>query len=366
MQVENASFGEEIMLLLGVMAEVRPILQDERLDFEDGLVLFCEGKAIYRQIQGIFKEAGAVHCKSVGKTEWKIPNNRMGIHNYDKYDLEHEIFQFLREEGFSPVIIVHGMIPDFLRRGSNLIVLDQGTGIQEPLILNALQDFCSYIRSHPDLLQRQVRLCKTAEFLQQTCQEPLYISLEAAAEVFCSYFRETHDETQTKEKRDSFHQVIRQSMELAESYAEDLENTDFIKKAVENYIDANAGIQVGKVDEINGELTKAIQREEAILLDEKFYYMPERILRKACEPFQNSVSILGVKRALLDSGFLCCNDAKEGNFTVKKLLTNVYGYSFRPRFLKIKKELFMSGNSLGLEERRRRCTLEISTENHAG
>lgn len=102
------------------------------------------------------------------------------------------------------------------------------------------------------------------------------------------------------------------------------------------------------------------------MFDEEFYYIPEKILRKACESFRDSVSILSVKRALFDSGFLCCNDAKEGNYTVKKLLTNAYGCSFRPRFLKIKKEFFISGGSLGLEERRKKCTLEISAENYAG
>ena len=187
-----------------------------------------------------------------------------------------------------------------------------------------------------------------------------------AAEIFCSYFREKHDETQTRELRVILHQAIKQSLELAECYAEDLENADFIKKAIESCVDRNDGIKIGKIDEVEGELAKALQEEEAILFDEEYYYISEKILRKACEFFQDSVSILSVKRALLDSGFLCCNDAKEGNYTVKKLLTNVYGYSFRPRFLKIRKEFFMSGSSLGLEERGRKCTLEISMGNHVG
>ena len=365
-QIENTNLENAIMLLVGIMAEVRPILQDEGLDYERGLVIFCENKEIYRQAWGIFQDMGAVKCKSVARKEWKIPNNRMGIYSYNKYDSEKGIFQFLQEEGFSPVLMAFGMAPDYLRREQNIIVLRLGTDMQEAQILHTFQGFCSNIRNNPDLIQRQIRLCRSAEFLQQACGEPLYISLGTAAEIFCSYFREKHDETQTRELRGILHQAISQSRELAECYAEDLESTGFIKKALENYIDGNGCIQIGKIDEIEGELAKAVQEEEAVLFDEEFYYIPEKILRKACESFRDSVSILSVKRALFDSGFLCCNDAKEGNYTVKKLLTNAYGCSFRPRFLKIKKEFFISGGSLGLEERRKKCTLEISTENYAG
>lgn len=362
----QVGFDANIMLLVNVMAEIRPLLMDEGLDFGNGLTLFCEEKAASREIEEFFQSVGAGQCKTLGRSEWKVPNNRIGLHVFGRYEEERRIYEFLQEDTFTPVIIICGMLPDFLRAGQNLIVLEQGVEIQQAAISQAFQGFCAYIRNNPQLLQRQIRLCKSAEFLRQGGKEPLYISLEAAAEVFCGYFRESHDETQTKEMRISLHQAISQGMGLAECYAEDMESTDFIKKAVENYIDGNSWIRIGSVEEIDGELTKAVERNEAILFDGEFYYLPEKIFRSACELFRNAISVLGVKRALLESGFLCCNDAKEGNFTVKKLLTNVFGYSFRPRFLKIRREFFVSGNSLGLEERRRECTLEISTGNHAG
>ncbi len=367
-ETEQIGFGSDagILLLINIMAEIRPLLIDERLDFQKGLVLFCADNAIGSRTESFFQKIGAAQCKSIGKSEWNIPNNRIGIHNYNRYDEERKVFEFLQNEMFTPVIVICGILPEFMKRGMNLIVLEQGIYTQGPLMLRTFKDFCDFIRNNPQLLQRQIRLCRSAEFHEQTCKGSLYISLEVAAEVFCIYYRENHDEIQSREMRISLHQAINRGVELAECYAEDLESTDFIKKAVENYIDANAGIQIGKVGEIDGELTKAVQWEEAVLYDDKFYYMPEKILRKACESFRDSVSILSVKKALLDSGFLCCNDAKDGNYTVKKLLTNAYGYSFRPRFLKIRKEFFMSGSSLGLEERGRKCTLAISMENHAG
>ena len=71
---------------------------------------------VYRQAWGIFQGMGAVKCKSVARKEWKIPNNRMGIYSYNKYDSEKGIFQFLQEEGFSPVLMAFGIVPDYLRR----------------------------------------------------------------------------------------------------------------------------------------------------------------------------------------------------------------------------------------------------------
>ena len=55
----------------------------------------------------------------------------MGIYSYNKYDSEKGIFQFLQEEGFSPVLMAFGMAPDYLRREQNLIVLRLGTDMQE-------------------------------------------------------------------------------------------------------------------------------------------------------------------------------------------------------------------------------------------
>lgn len=361
--VEN--FDDAIMILISVMAEIRPLLQNEALDFEQGFVLFAEDSAVCRKIQRFFNEAGAEQCKTVGRSGWKIPNNRIGFHQYSLYDKEKEIFEFLYSENFTPTVLINGMIPNFLKEGFNLFIFEHGI-TQSSLMLHTFQEFCNDIHENPDLLQRQIRLCRTSIFFKEDCEKPLYLSLESAAEVFSDFYRESHDESETRQMRWFFHRAIVYHLELAECYAEDLETTDLIKKALENYIDENSWVQIGNVEEIDGELTKAVERDEAILFDKEFYYLPEKILRSACELFRNAVSILSVKKALLDSGFLHCNNAKEGNFTVKKLLTNVYGYSFRPRFLKIRKNFFMSGNSLGLEERREKCILEISTENHAG
>lgn len=360
------TFDDAILLLTGIMAEVRPLLQDERLDFEKGLILFCEDNTICSKVWRFFKDAGNELCKSLRRSEWKIPNNKIGIHIYNQYDKEMEAFEFFQNDLFTPIIVVCGMIPECLKRNTNLIVFENVMNMQQSETLQVLRDFCEYVHANPTLLQRQLRLCKSSDFFQQSHENPLYISMETAAEIFCCYYRESHDEVRTRQQRLFFHHAIIHHLELAECYTEDLESVDLIRKVIENYIDGNSVVQIGKVSEIDGELTKAVEREAAILYDEKFYYIPEKILRYACEPFQNVASVLSVKRALLESGFLCCNDGREGNFTVKKLLTNVYGHSFRLRFLKIRKEFFLSDNSLGLEERRQKCTSEILMENHVG
>lgn len=55
----------------------------------------------------------------------------MGIYSYNKYDAEKGIFQFLQEEGFSPVLMAFGMAPDYLRKEQNLNVLRLGRDMQE-------------------------------------------------------------------------------------------------------------------------------------------------------------------------------------------------------------------------------------------
>lgn len=64
------------------------------------------------------------------------------------------------------------------------------------------------------------------------------------------------------------------------------------------------------------------------------------------------LSHIQIKKILRDEGILVCNQTGNTNFTVKKVLVNKNGQSFRERFIKLKKEFFVSRDGLYLEERK--------------
>lgn len=360
-------FGGDIFLLLNVLSEIRPLLIDADLDFESGIIIFCEDGRKVVELQKSMINAGAEYVKNLGKNDSKIRNNQIGLHVYFKYDREADIIDFLKNDGFTPVILLGGVMPELLQEWSNVIVFERDMDIQMLRVLENFQRFVAYAHKNSNAIQKALKLFQTSEiFLQNTSNSMFHISLEAAAEIFCNYYREGHTELKTVQKRRNLSQEIVHVMGISEIYAEKFDSCDMVRKAVLNYVDENLQIQIGKVDDIDGAMTKAIEREEAILLDTEYYFIPEKILRCACESFRDVASILSVKKALWEEGHLCCNGTKEANFTVKKTVINAYGQCFRPRFLKMRRDFFESQDSLGLQERRNICTAEALADSHVG
>lgn len=365
-QVTETEDLSNIIVLLNVVAEIQPILVDAGLALQHGITLFTENKKDYEMLQNNFLETGAVICKSFGKANQKVPNNKLGIHPYTLYDKEEAVNEFLESEGFIPVVMIYGIIPDFLRQDSNLLPFESNIRFKTMDFINSIQEFRTYAHQNSKLLLRAIGLFKTSKLFLQSQEPSSFITaLEVAAEVFSSFYREHHNELQTEQKRAGLQHVVHYFKNLAECYMEECDVLDATKKSMVIYIDNHPQILLGRVDEAEGELAEAIQNELAILFDKDWYYIPERILRHACETITGVVSFPNIKRELHEQGILWCNNAAVKNFTVKKLLTNAYGYTFRARFLKIKKDFFISNDSLGLEERRAvKCFLEISMETH--
>ena len=88
-----------------------------------------------------------------------------------------------------------------------------------------------------------------------------------------------------------------------------------------------------------------------ILQDTDFYYVPEDLLKKACKSLLETISFLTIKKELCATGYLLKNEGSAENYTVKLLITNTAGFSCRPRFLKLKKELVESVRSLGFSKK---------------
>lgn len=356
----NLRIGGDMLLLINIMAEIRPFLLDAGLDFQGGIFIFCEDNQDMLRWRKELMDAGAECIKNLGKSNWKIRNNQVGFHLYGKYDKEADIANFLEENGFTPVVLSGGMVPEVLQEWPNRFVFESGAKIYGAIAQNDFQKFRSYAHTNPHALQKDVKLFRSSAFYARNKRIPsLWTGLRVAADVFFNCYRELYSEEETGRKHSGLVRAINYCKKTAENYLEEFDSCDLIRQALETYLDGNPQIQIVNAANIDGVLTESIRREEAVLFDENFYFIPEKILRCACEPFGDIASILSAKRALYDEGYLCSNAVKGGNFTVKKTLVNAYGQCFRPRFLKIKKEFFATAESLGLQERRPKCIVEI-------
>lgn len=350
---ENEQIDDDFMLLLNVMAEIQPFLSDVGLMLRHGAVLFIEDYKSCNKVEKKFEDMGAILCNKVGSNKLEVPNYLLGLHIYSRADKEEAVEKFLSEKEFLPVLVTYGVIPDFIKNCMEVVPLYGKRGTLGPEILEEFQFFRYFAHQNPDILQRELRLFLTSEIYQQSEEDSaLNLALEATVAVFCCIYRNSHTERETEQRRTQLRRAILNFVNLATEFAEDFEIVDIVKKAVEKYLDETPDIFVCRCDDIGGEETEAIKKSEAILFDEHWYYIPEKILRQACEPMLAAVSFPFMKRKLCEAEILHSNDTANGNFTVKKLITNVFGYTFRERFLKIQRTFFAPMGGLALEERR--------------
>lgn len=370
MQIGTESSVHDILFLICAMSEIRPILQKAGLAPRHGLAIFLEDQADADFLTGSFLEAGATICKSFSKPVKNICNNGLGIHTFFRYDKEDKIMDFLEAEDFLPIVITHGAIPDLLKNGPAILPFRKKDieDLQTYKILDDIETFKKYTRKNPSEIAKKLYLFKTSEvFLQYKGQDPLYLSLMAVTDIWGELYRYTHNEPETEQMKDHLRDRIKHFCSLSEDYKDGWDILDVVRDSIFAYVDSEPWILIDEINKIQGPLLEAVETNSAILYDAEYYYFPEKILRKACEPLLQALSFPEIKLELKNGGFLYCNSTTTRNYTVKKLLTNAYGYTFRVRFYKLLKNFFVSLDSLALEERRNDppCLSEISTENAA-
>lgn len=366
----NDSYTEDILFLLCAMSEVRPILQKGGVVPRHGLVIFLEDRNDSDLLARFFLEAGATICKSFDKPTKKILNNGLGIHTFFRYDKEAKVIDFLESEDFLPVVITYGAVPDFLKNGPDILPFrkDEIKDLQTHKILTEIAIFKRYARENPHEIAKNLYFFRTSKaFLQYNGQSSLFLSLLALTEIFGDLYRYSHNEIETEQIKKHLWDCSKYFCDLSENYSGDWDILDAVRDLIFSYVDDDPQILVDKINKIEGPLLEALENGSAILYDAQYYFFPEKILRKACEPLLQTLSFTEIKLELKNSGFLHCNATTTRNFTVKKLLTNAYGHTFRVRFLKLKRDFFISPDSLGLEERRnaQSCSSAILTDNAA-
>jgi hypothetical protein len=357
--------GATALFLVNLAAEMAPLLDDAGLGRKKGVVIFVERSADIGIVQKYFADMGAVMCKNLTSPKW-VQNNKVGLHLFQLYDRETENLKFLAEDDFSPSVLVHSILPDYLRNAEALVVINHEIEFH-PEIVEKFIEFQQYIHKSPEFVQKNIRLFVSSKnYFRYKQYGELGLKLKASAEVYTKYYRETHNEDATERLENEFNSIIDELIENSECYSGEWDNSDTIRSLVATYLEENSKVQIGNVNEIEGKLAEANQRGEAILWDGQFYYFPEKVLKSACKPILDVVSFLDIKRELQMKGYLRCQNITGGNFTVKKTITNAFGCKTRQRFLVIRKDFFDLDGELTLAERRGTpCVLELPVESPA-
>lgn len=338
-------------LMMGI--EIAPLLKEQMLYMRRCIVLVVDGKAEVDRILHIFSCMGA-HCES--KLEKPVINNEAYVFAATTTNQKRLSGYIETEPDLVLIIIICGSAPEFLS-GEYAIPIEELNEDEIDVAKLQLERFRKCVRLHPKEVIKCLERFKTSNWYRENSSKPkAEICLCAVLTVYAMFFRETHTEEQTKTIYTLALGSIQSILKKAGRWGEDVDVMQSVRRLIVTYIDKHPDVRIGDVDRVEGDVLKGMETAQTILYDAAWYYIPEQLFRNMCAPMLAYTSILDIKRNLAENGALYCDNGK--SFTIKKAVTNVYGYSQRIRVLKIDKEYIVEDGELSLEERRDgSCTL---------
>lgn len=252
-----------------------------------------------------------------------------------------------------PAIVVPKAIPFCLQNSVNIIPLAELNPIKNtPYMQLNVSKFTSYVRKNPEWICSMIKLFSSSSIYEtNTSESSLVLAFKLAAYLFSSFFRLSNSEIETNVLLEQLLDLITDFENVMEYYSNDADVLFATRKLFKNFAFENNDILVADVNDIDGAVYEALTRDSAIIYDEKFYFVPEKLFKMACEPLASTISFLNIKRALHEENILARNENEASGFTIKKIIVSSYGIITRIRFLKIRKEFFFSVNEPNIEEK---------------
>lgn len=344
---------QDILLLLEITREIFPLSKEIGMGVEEGIVLFAETTQVKEKLLWKLTQLGVVNCTSNRQIRENVRNNRINLYVEKQYDPAEKIYNFLSSGECLSVVLTSGILPKYAQ-GGNLLVFNGETSSEmiSEKFLREIKQFREYVHKHPSIVLRELRLLKKSEaFRQNTVNDScMQKTLKASGEIWRTFLIEEHDEEESNMVRQRLWDSVNAFTELAEEY-ESVENVaDAVGKMLRMYVKKHDEIGICDVTDIDLEMTEKIQEKKAILQNSEFYFIPEELLKKACQPLLGAISFLTIKKELNSAGYLLKNEGTVENYTTKLVITNSCGFVYRPRFLKLRKELIESVRTLGFSE----------------
>lgn len=340
-------------VLLAMAAQIYPLLQDQELTPEHGLIALCSNMEVQQRLMSTLRACGAAQIHIACMKERYLRNYRLHFGLYQKSLKEEKIINFLDDVSVMKML-VGTMIPESLcgQYENGLLIFDESVGESSDVetAQGETKSFAAYARKNPAVIFRSMKLFK--QNIADGAERKIVLMFKATACAWCEYLREVTEQQQVCQEKERLFHLIDKWVEMSEGYLDfDLLGRNIGEMFV-SYVNAHADILIGEVDKVDSAMAQAIEQGKGILENRECFFVPEELLREACMPLRDAVSFLAIKRGLHEEGYLLCNNLKNGNYTTKLLVTNVFGYTSRPRFLKLKKELFESAESIGFRRER--------------
>lgn len=342
--------------LLAISGELNFLFYAKQFGLDKGVVLLLDENISRGSfISNLQDTCGAVRVNAPKRNcEKEVWNYQLAVSEYNKYQKWEELASFLDIKKFVPILVVKGIIPDELRDMAYVIEIspEMAKTMGTPEFRMEIGAMIKFIRENPDVVVRELELFRTSEvFLESDNNSQLLKNLLAAMRIYLSFYRSTHTDKETDTVKAEVECEIRNCVQRAEELEEEYDAVDTIRAVINRYFNENNDFEIFSVEEIDEETLKAVRIGKAVLHDTEYYWVCEPLFKRAGGVLMTVLSHIQIKKILRDEGILVCNQTGNTNFTVKKVLVSKNGQSFRERFIKLRKEFFISRDGLYLEER---------------
>ncbi|WP_343083960.1 hypothetical protein [Blautia producta] len=266
---------------------------------------------------------------------------------------EEEIVRFLMQQDFLPIVVVGGILPDFLKTDFYIFKIKNKDieGLEDErnrLIYSELRQYIiENVEEVCTILQRVETSTAMLEYDGPQEMRGLFRIMVGISSVFGSYIRKTRTEAEVSAFSIKYlHESKVRIFQFSDfSSGENLRET--FSQLLWKYVEENERVKISDISMVDGETCQALRESSVILYDLEYYYLPPELFRDICQPLLETISIPEVKKQLKTEGILYCNSM---DYTVKKQIINVFGNIERPRLLWICKEELLLPDNLFLEE----------------
>ena len=284
---------------------------------------------------------------------FNLRNYQCGFLHFRKGIKEEKMIEFLAKKDFFPVVVVGGVLPEYLRINRYIFRL-RSEDIEEV----CKKDFKTTITNfHSYVIENVGEVCKILEELDESEELLKYEGRESEKGVFsiflvigkiyCRYLQQNHSEQEAFRFFQNYIQESKRRLEQMEEFASGDEMAGLLSDLIWEYVKENLQIIVSDVEMIDERVYKALKKDEVILFNERYYFITPQLFMDICAPLLQTASEPEVKRSLKAAGILHCNSA---DYTVKKDISNMYGAKERVRMFWIFKEDLMFPDNLRLED----------------
>lgn len=264
-----------------------------------------------------------------------------------------EIKAYLDETDFLPVVIAGGILPPYLRTGRYIFrVHDEDVAALRGAEFSSLMTrFKKYVTKNINVIWPLLRQLPTSTIWQEYQGDMetrcLYEILIATAEVVKMFVRhESDEETANTVWIEFYRECMRRIEEIPDFAGGEIlasEVPDIFTEYLENHPEISVSSTIGLSDVVFA----MVLQGEAILYDDEYYYLPEKLFRKVFAPFLETVSIIELKKQFAEGEII---KKTSEDYTAKKQFSTKSGMRERKRMIWFNKKSLLTEDNLALED----------------